>query len=534
MGQVDKNLHDIPMQKSRCREFIDLKSDWSLHKEFAEMGVSGYKTSAKDRDAIVELKTMALKDEFDILLVFMFDRLGRKDDETPFVVEWFVDHGIEVWSVIEGQQRFDSHVDKLTNYIRFWQASGESLNTSTRVKSHMAEEVKQGHFKGGTPAFGYRLVHNGRVNKRGREVYDLEIWEPEAKVVRYIFDLYVNHGLGTQTIARRLESEGIMNRKGGNFVCPTIKNIITNQLYIGIMKCGETIGGPFEHLRIIDDEIFSAAKDIAEQRSNAYQEKRKIPRKIAKHCLLTGIVFCDHCGGRLVTSTSLKKRKTKDGNVSTKRIWRYVCYNNMRHKRLCDGQSGYQAKKVDEAVEEAIMMLLSRIKKVPKETIIAQCLDKRSISKRDQRDSLIREKRVKERDLRIIKDEIVGSLRGKSRFSPDTLNDLLFTTESELSSLEQRLAVLEADIQAEEDAVERLLRDHDMLISYSDMFESCSLEQKRMIMCKLIDEIRVSRGYAISMKLSFTIEQFLNQVDSVALDQDNRFVVTLDSMKDNE
>ena len=27
---------------------------------------------------------MALKGEFDILLVFMFDRLGRRDDETPF------------------------------------------------------------------------------------------------------------------------------------------------------------------------------------------------------------------------------------------------------------------------------------------------------------------------------------------------------------------------------------------------------------------------------------------------------------------
>ena len=77
---------------------------------------------------------MALKGEFDILLVFMFDRLGRRDDETPFVVEWFVKQGIEVWSAMEGQQRFDTHVDKLLNYIRYWQASGESIKTSLRVK----------------------------------------------------------------------------------------------------------------------------------------------------------------------------------------------------------------------------------------------------------------------------------------------------------------------------------------------------------------------------------------------------------------
>ena len=31
-------------------------------------------------------------------VVFMFDRIGRIDDETPFIVEWFVKKaGIEVW-----------------------------------------------------------------------------------------------------------------------------------------------------------------------------------------------------------------------------------------------------------------------------------------------------------------------------------------------------------------------------------------------------------------------------------------------------
>ena len=60
----------------------------------------------------------------------MFDRLGRREDETPFVVQCFVQQGIEVWSTREGEQRFDTHVDKLLNYIRFWQASGESEKTT--------------------------------------------------------------------------------------------------------------------------------------------------------------------------------------------------------------------------------------------------------------------------------------------------------------------------------------------------------------------------------------------------------------------
>ena len=103
-GQVEKD--DIPMQKQRCHEFAAEK-DWVIVKEFSEKGISGFKVSAKDRDAIQEIQRDAASKQFDILLVFMFDRLGRKEDETPFVVEWFVNHGIQVWSAVEGEQRFD-------------------------------------------------------------------------------------------------------------------------------------------------------------------------------------------------------------------------------------------------------------------------------------------------------------------------------------------------------------------------------------------------------------------------------------------
>ena len=119
LGQVEKD--DIPMQKQYCREYSQRQPGWEIVKEFSEKGISGFKVSAKDRDAIQEIQRDALAGKFDILLVFMFDRLGRKDDETPFVVEWFVKNGIEVWSAMEGQQRFDTHVDKLLNYIRYWQ-----------------------------------------------------------------------------------------------------------------------------------------------------------------------------------------------------------------------------------------------------------------------------------------------------------------------------------------------------------------------------------------------------------------------------
>ena len=88
------------MQKQRCHEFANMMG-WDIVKEFSEKGVSGFKVSAKDRDAIQDIQKEATLGTFDILLVFMFDRLGRKDDETPFVVEWLHSNGIEVWSAEE-------------------------------------------------------------------------------------------------------------------------------------------------------------------------------------------------------------------------------------------------------------------------------------------------------------------------------------------------------------------------------------------------------------------------------------------------
>lgn len=189
----EKNESDIPMQRTACHDFAGGQRDWKILKEYSEKGVSGYKVSAQDRDAIQELKEAALKGEFDILLVFMFDRIGRIDDETPFVVEWFAKHGIEVLSTQEGQQRFDNHVDKLTNYLRFWQASGESEKTSIRIRNKMQQMASTGLYTGGPVKFGYRLVESGTVNRKGQPVKRYEIDPAEREVLQLIDDMTVHN-----------------------------------------------------------------------------------------------------------------------------------------------------------------------------------------------------------------------------------------------------------------------------------------------------------------------------------------------------
>ena len=73
---------DIPLQKIECRKFAQ-NHGWRVVAEAAEKGISGSKVSASKRDVIQKLREEAEKKTFDILLVYMFDRLGRIDSETP-------------------------------------------------------------------------------------------------------------------------------------------------------------------------------------------------------------------------------------------------------------------------------------------------------------------------------------------------------------------------------------------------------------------------------------------------------------------
>ena len=57
------------------------------------------------------------------------------------------------------------------NYIRFWQAAGESEKTSIRTKTRLGQIVQEGCFRGGVAPFGYRLEKQGRLNKGGDGIY---------------------------------------------------------------------------------------------------------------------------------------------------------------------------------------------------------------------------------------------------------------------------------------------------------------------------------------------------------------------------
>lgn len=271
---------DIPMQRQACREFA-VTHQWGIIKELYEKGISGFKTPIQDRKVLQQIKKNAELRKFDILLVFMFDRLGRRDSETPFFVEDLSMYGVEIWSVTKGQQRFESHADKLINYIRYWQASGERLKTSERIKTRMGQLTMEGFFCGGRCAYGYQLIKTGRKSNRGHEIHDLIVQSDEAAVIQKVFDYRIRYGYGSRKIASVLEEESIYNRNGKKFHFSSIRGILEREQYTGRLVWGDRRSDHLPELKIISAETFAAAQHITQLR-----KEHQIPQKITGQVLL--------------------------------------------------------------------------------------------------------------------------------------------------------------------------------------------------------------------------------------------------------
>lgn len=498
------------MQRVRCRGFCE-ERNWTIVCELQEESVSGHKVRAENRDKLQLAKQYAKEHKFDILLVFMFDRLGRIADETPFVLEWFVHNGIRVWSCEEGEQRIETHADKLTNYIRFWQADGESEKISIRTANSLHILTEAGCFTGGVRPYGYSFVHTGRTNKRKQPVNDLAIQEDEAAVVRLMFRLAHTEGYGPQRIANHLNGQGIKNKGGMNWHPSTVRGILRNCLYVGILRSGDSCSDPIESLRIVDDQTFNAVQNMMQAWAVRNNATRSAPLNTRGNSLLSGFVFCGHCGARLCVTTSGKYGRKQDG-IATIRT-RYTFQTKSRTHGDCDGQTGYTAGKLDEIVIRVLRFIFSRMRHLSRQEVLEVCRQEDLAEKQAVLKKLRQDYTAAEKNYQRLAGEIVNALAGQSAFSPEILNTALETEKQKCAQLRISIATLEQELAASEVQGVQKAQQYDDPLDWAKAFDTTSMSAKKMIASHMIDRVTVFRGYRLEIKLNLSVEQFLSGLD---------------------
>lgn len=523
-GQVDPQ-DDIPMQRRECLDFIRKQPDWKFSGELMEKGISGYKVSVNKRDAIQEMRARAERREFDVLLVFMFDRLGRREDETPFMVQWFIEHGIEVWSTREGQQRIENRADKLINFIRYWQAGGESEKTSIRVKAAHSQMTADGIWRGGACPYGYRLVHKGRIGKKNRPLYDLEIDETTGPIVQEIFGLASSHDCGALQICNYLNRKYPDDAKV--WTRPTVMTILKNVTYTGRMHMNDVVSEPIESLRLISDEEFEFVRHALKNRiPSRYNKRREEENSILEEgrtktsvygaSLLSGILYCGHCQRKLVGSYCVKNRKD---HSYFRPIYR--CYNGAVDARECDGQTVYSARIIENEVDQIVHQYFDSVKYAAGSVWQEQV-------KRQKRNKTIGLIKAAEDHLRklnaekeAIEKEILKTLMGDSSLNTEVLNSMMSNVNERIDIAEKAIFDLRRESDYENKHFQQLSGQYQNILKWADTYDWAELDEKKMILAHLIERIEIRRGYCITVKFFIALEEFqrLMSNDKISIEE---------------
>lgn len=438
-----QQLHgdDIPLQRAETKNFIEQHSEWAFDREYIEKAVSGYKNGIEDREVLMEILEDARKHEFDILLTYMSDRIGRRE-EYSFYISTLNNLGVEVWTVKDGLLKSEEHIDKLLNYIRFWQNEGESKKTSMRVRDAQIEMIKSGKFVGGKAPYGYRLVDSGQMSSHGRMLKKLEIVNHEAEIVRKIYDLYVQKGYGYEKIAKELDQEGIAAITTEKWKGGTVCSILKNPVYMGYYSIHRRKSGNHfkrldrnewiisekqnEEIVIISPLEWEKAQEIRESKrahlqesanrsAKLYEQQYHAPFNPRGKLALLGIAYCGYCGKKLRNTGYNNHWRTKDGEEKVSCVGRYGC------PEKCRERSSYSQDFLESTVFQVVEDYLSRLKSMDIAEELQRMKEQQMEKRENERKEIAKEIEKITKEIKVLYDKLPDAIRGIYCFSEEEL-----------------------------------------------------------------------------------------------------------------
>ncbi len=191
--------------------------------------------------------------------------------------------------------------------VTTWADRGEGTPVSERVRSAMRKKAVRGEVLG-RPPYGYH------VGPRRR----LDLVPEEAVVVRYIYRLYIQEGMGIRKIAGQLNGENVATRRGGKWSMVTVRDILRNRAYLGTYtRFGVKVPGSHPPLVSADD-----FREVQERLQTHHANERE---RSVQPFLLSGLLYCGRCSNRLIGVSRRQKWTTKDGEVHHAAYRYYQC-----------------------------------------------------------------------------------------------------------------------------------------------------------------------------------------------------------------
>jgi site-specific DNA recombinase len=298
--QAAKDI-SIPAQHKLLKRWVTEQGDVELLEQFEDQGESAYSRADK-RPGFCSMIAYCRKQDVDLILVHKLDRFSRNREESILFKSLLRKHGVRVQSITEN---YDPETPQGFLYEGMIEVINQfySMNLATETLKGMRENAERGHHNGGRTPYGYRLERT--TNAAGREHAQLVPGpEDEVQVIRDIFEMATDHGLGARTIANRLNERGTRAPRTKHWSRSTIYAILSNRAYAGdqvwnkrgkdktLNDRSKWIIAPDSHEALITREVFDRYRELAKGRSF---NLTRTPKKSVKY-LLSRLTDCERCG----------------------------------------------------------------------------------------------------------------------------------------------------------------------------------------------------------------------------------------------
>lgn len=526
---------DLTVQREIVKEYILKHEDWKLdEKEYFEGGVSGYKNSVYDRDVLQEALTDAQKHEYDILVVYKDDRIGRRMWEIGAYVMQLKGYGVDIYTTKDGciSPDNDDIMGQMMLALRYGNAQKSSSDTGQRVKDTAQKLVQQGKFMGGKAPYGYELVLSGEISKHGRALHKLQIITEQAEVVKHIYELSYNKEFGSSKIALVLnENEYYKKMAPKDFwKSGTITSILTNPIYCGITayKRREKINGK-NHRLDSDDWIY--AKEVNEEIAIIERELwNKIQEKRTNRCVryrkgaleakgvnvllrndgdltLIDVAYCGYCGKKLTNGSRYNYWTIKEtGEKRASKIPIYKC-QTARIGIPHDKVTTFKADKIEKTVFQYISNYIESLQ--DNSNVYEQILDnnqkeKQAIGKRINKEKEELKKTVD--GINIMKSHLPEAMIGTYPLSVEIIADTIRQFEEKKEKQEHEIKLLEEQYENMEIKLTDWDSVYKMLPTWKEVFESADKETKRVLINKIVDKVIITKE-EIRIKFKINISE---------------------------
>lgn len=311
-------------------------------------------------------------------------------------------------------------------------------------------------------------------------------------------------------MARILNEQGYKTANGKKFTSSAVIRILSAKMARGYTNEGET-SETLQNLKIISVEEADRIDEILAQRMAVDNEKRQIALRTKGEALLSGNIFCAHCGGRITTTHHKDHYFRRDGSEYLKDELKYRCYHKANKLCECEGQTNYIAAKVDETVCQIMRQVFENMDGAPEEEKYREILKKQQAAHAAGKRKVLLELEKNRRQLEVLQMEIGKTLLGDSLYSPEDLKEAINVIKERIADGEGRLEKLENDMLEKKEMVETILPAYRRFKTWAEEFDTADLEQKKMIACQLFERIEIGKDYRLTIYMNVTYKQFCSE-----------------------